>query len=193
MQRVLPIGQTGKVERPRPRGRVPCRSGQGGRRARWARARGASMPQHGQHVIFDGGAEHWKRGVGHAGHGVLRHPTVTGVGVGVVHGPDVVNDELVAVHPRRQGHVHGPLVGGGFDERCAGRPSVPLAVDADVARVAAPFEDVGCARWRTAVEASASTLCSIGEAEANAKISSTSTGTAERFIPRHLRTGCWPC
>ena len=142
VQRVLPIGQAGKVERPRPRGRVPCRSGKGSRRARWARARGAGMPQHGQHVIFDGGAEHWKRGVGHAGHGVLRHPTISSVGVGLVHGPDVVNDELVAVHPRRQGHVHRPLVGGGFDERCAGRPSVPFAVDADVARVAAPFEHV---------------------------------------------------
>ena len=142
VQRVLPIGQAGKVERPRPRGRVPRRSGQGGRRARRARARGAGMPQHGQHVVFDGGAEHRERGVGHAGHGVLRHPTVPGVGVGLVHGPDVVNDELVAVHAWRQGHVHGPLVGGGFDERCAARPSVPFTVDADVARVPAPFEDV---------------------------------------------------
>ena len=143
VQRVLPIRQAGEVERPRPRGRVPCRTGQSGRRARRARARGAGMPQHGQHVVFDGGAEHWKRDVGHPGHRVLRHPTISSVGVGFVHGPHVVNDELVAVHARRQGHVHGPLVWGGFDERRAGRPTVPFAVDADVARVAAPFEDVG--------------------------------------------------
>ena len=101
------------------------------------------MPQHGQRIIFDGGAEHRERGVGHAGHGVLQGSTISGVWVGLVHGPDVVDDELVAVHARRQGHVHGPLVRSGFDQRCAGDPAVPFSVDADVARVSVPFEDVG--------------------------------------------------
>ena len=44
VQRVLAVGQAGKVERPRPCGRIPRGSGQGGRRARRARARGAGMP-----------------------------------------------------------------------------------------------------------------------------------------------------
>ena len=143
VQRVLAVCEAGEVERPRPRGRVPCRSGQGGRRARRARARGAGMPQHGQHIVLDGGAEHRERDVGHAGHGVLQRPTIPGVGVGFVHGPHVVDDELVAVHPWGQGHVHGPPVGRCFDEWRARRPVVPFAMDADVARVAAPFEDVG--------------------------------------------------
>ena len=142
VERVLPVGQTGQIERPRPRGRVPCRSGQGGRRARRARARGAGMPQHGQDVVFDGGAEHWERGVGHAGHGVLQGSTISCVGVCLVHGPNVVDDELVAVHARRQGHAHGPLIRSRFDELRTTRPVIPFAVDADVARVAAPFEHV---------------------------------------------------
>ena len=143
VQGVLSVRHASEVERPRPRRRVPHGSTQSGRRARRPRARGASMPQHGQHVVFDGGAEHWVRHVRDASDGVLRHTTIPGVGVGVVHRPHVVDDELVAVHPWCQRHLQRPLVGSSFDERRAGHPTVPFAVHADVARVAVPFEDVG--------------------------------------------------
>ncbi len=143
VKRVLTVRKTGKVERPRPRGRVPYGSAQGGWGARRARAGGASMPQHGQQVVFHGGAEHGVRGVGHAGHGVLRHAAVPRVGVSVIQGPHVVDDELVAVHAGRQRHLNHPMFGADFDERRSSDPSVPLTVHADVACVSVPFEHVG--------------------------------------------------